>query len=80
MEQRTYHGDINPDEMAAAFVAEFNRGNLRAQQVGQGDKVMVQVATREGHHSGGQTGLSVTIQKIEDGVTAPSFDKVMFTP
>ncbi len=69
MEQRTYHGKITPDDLGRALVAEFNRGNLRAQHIGQGEKVMVQIATREGATSGGQTGVSVTIQKIEDGVT-----------
>ena len=66
--QRTYHGEINSDEMAAAIVAAFNQGNLMAQQVGQGEKVMVQIATRPGA-SGGKAGLSLTIQKVEDGVS-----------
>ncbi len=66
-DQRTYHGDINPAEMAAVIVAAFNQGNMRAQQVGEGDKVMVQIATRGG--SGGKAALSVTIQKVEDGVS-----------
>lgn len=66
-DQRTYHGDINPTEMAAVIVAAFNQGNMRAQQVGEGDKVMVQIATRGG--SGGKAALSVTIQKVEDGVS-----------
>jgi len=68
-QQRTYHGDINPDEMAAALVAAFNQGNMRAQQVGEGDKVMVQIATRQGG-SGGKAALSITIQRVEDGVSA----------
>jgi len=67
-QQRTYHGDINPDEMAAALVAAFNQGNMRAQQVGEGDKVMVQIATRQGG-SGGKAALSITIQRVEDGVS-----------
>jgi hypothetical protein len=66
-QQRTYHGDINPQEMAAVVVAAFNQGNMRAQQVGDGEKVMVQIATHGG--SGGQAALSVTIQKVEDGVS-----------
>ncbi|HLE27117.1 MAG TPA: zinc ribbon domain-containing protein, partial [Anaerolineales bacterium] len=68
-QQRTYHGDINPDEMAAALVAAFNQGNMRTQQVGEGDKVMVQIATRQGG-SGGKAALSITIQRVEDGVSA----------
>lgn len=67
--QRTYHGDISPDEMASVLVAAFNQGNMQAQQVGQGDKVMVQIATRRNAQSGGNATLSVTIQQIEDGVS-----------
>ena len=67
--QRTYHGDINPEEMADVLVAAFNQGNMQAQQIGQGDKVMVQIATRQHAQSGGKAALSVTIQKIEDGVS-----------
>jgi hypothetical protein len=66
--QRTYHGEIDVDEMAAAIVAAFNQGNLMAQQVGSGDKLMLQIATRPGA-SGGKASLSLTIQKVEDGVS-----------
>ncbi len=69
MEHRTFHGEITPDSLAQALLSEFNRGNLRAQQVGRGDQVMIQIATREGAASGGKTGLSVSVQKVEDGVT-----------
>ena len=67
--QRTYHGDINPEEMADVLVAAFNQGNMQAQQIGRGDKIMVQVATRQHAQSGGRAALSVTIQKVEDGVS-----------
>ena len=69
MEHRTFHGEITPQSLAQALLAEFNRGNMRAQQIGQGEQLMIQIATREGTNSGGKTGLSVSIQKIEDGVT-----------
>ncbi len=69
MDQRTYHGEISPDDLASALVAEFNHSNLRAQQIGHGERVMVQVATREGAASGGKTGLAIAIQKVEDGVS-----------
>jgi hypothetical protein len=69
MEHRTFHGDITPDDLAKALVAEFNRGNLRSQQIGTGERCLVQIATRDGSMSGGKTGLSVNIHKVEDGVT-----------
>jgi hypothetical protein len=69
MSERTYHGAIEPAQMASALIAAFNQGNMRCQQIGQGDRVMVQIATRENARSGGKAALSVTIQKHEDGVT-----------
>lgn len=54
MDQRTYHGEINCDELADALAAAFDQGNLRAQKVGAGERVMVQIATREWRGSGGQ--------------------------
>jgi len=67
--ERTFHGNIVPADMAAALIAAFNQGNLRCQQLGQGDKVMVQIATATSAQSGGRTALAVTIQKHTDGVT-----------
>lgn len=69
MSERTYHGDLAPADLATALIAAFNQGNLRCQQVGQGDKLMVQIATREYAHSGGKGALSVSLQRNPDGVT-----------
>lgn len=49
-------------------MAEFNRGNLQAQTVGQANKLAVQITTRKGAQSGGQTAMTVSIQKVEDGI------------
>lgn len=70
MDRKVFHGDITPLEVAQALLAEFNRGNLRAQTVGQGDKLVVQIGTRPGAPSGGDTAVTVSIQKFEDGVVA----------
>ncbi len=69
MEPRIYHGDLTPAQISAALIAKFNHGNLRAQQLGSQDNLVVQIATREGFASGGQTALSVSIQKVADGVS-----------
>jgi RNA polymerase subunit RPABC4/transcription elongation factor Spt4 len=69
MEQRVFHGDITPSVVAQALMAEFNQGNLRAQVLGQGDHLTVQVATSQSSRSGGQTALAIDIRTIEDGVT-----------
>jgi hypothetical protein len=68
MEQRVFHGDITPSAVAQALMAEFNQGNLHAQVLGQGNHLTVQVATSQFSRSGGQTGVAIDIQKIEDGV------------
>ena len=68
MEQRIYHGKLSPHDIARALVAKFNRGNLRAQQLGDERQIVVQIATRQGATSGGDTAISVTLQQVEDGV------------
>ncbi len=68
MQTRIFHGAIAPDDFATALVASFNRGNLVVQKVGQPDKLVVQIASRQQPASGGQTALSVILQKVEDGV------------
>lgn len=68
MEQQIFHGDLNPADVAQALLGEFNRGNLRAQTLGQSNNLAVQIGTRPGAGSGGQTALTVTIQRAPDGV------------
>lgn len=69
MNQRIYHGNIDPIDLANALIGHFNRGNLRVQRVGDSNKMVVQVATQEYSRSGGQTALSVILQRVEDGVS-----------
>jgi hypothetical protein len=68
MERRIFHGILSPTDIAQALLAEFNRGNLRAQVIGKSEKLAVQIGTRLGSRSGGQTALTVTIQKAPDGI------------
>ncbi len=68
MDQRIYHGNLRPADLAQTLLAEFNRGNLRAQIVGQPENLAVQIGTRMGAASGGETALTVTLQKAPDGV------------
>jgi hypothetical protein len=68
MEQRTYRGEIDPDEMADALVAQFNGSDLMAQKVGQGEHILVQIASREWEWGGPQTALTVGLALTEGGV------------
>ena len=69
MDTKIYHGDVTAVNLAQALVGRFNRGNLKAQAVRNGDQVVVQIASRRDAKSGGQTALGLTLQQIEDGVT-----------
>lgn len=68
MERKIFHGLIKPVDIAQALLGEFNQGNLRAQTIGQSDRMIVQVGTRPGAMSGGQTAMTVTIQTLEEGI------------
>lgn len=68
MEQKTYHGNITPPDFARALIAEFDHGNLQAQAVGSGDRIVIQIASRAFRASGGQTAVTVVLEQIEDGV------------
>ena len=67
MEQKIYHGSITPTDIARNLIANFNRGNYQVQQIGSGQHIAVQIATRSSSSSG-QTALSLDIQAVEDGV------------
>jgi DNA-directed RNA polymerase subunit RPC12/RpoP len=68
MEQRIFHGELEPQELAQVLLAHFNQNNYRAQQFGSEEQIVVQIATREMRRAGGQTALTVTLREVEDGV------------
>jgi len=68
IEQRVFYGPVKPSDFAQALVAEFDQGELEAQQVGSGDKQVVQIATRRHPTSGGRTALTIQLTAVEDGV------------
>lgn len=78
MDQRIYHGKITPDDFARNLMAHFNRGNLRVQQIGSGDEIAVQIASRLGANSGGQTALGISLQRVEDGVSVQTGKQAWF--
>ncbi len=68
MEQRVFHGEITTADIAQTLMVAFNRGNYRTQILGDGKKMAIQVATRPGAQSGGQTALTIMLEKIPEGV------------
>ena len=59
MNQRIYHGNLQPIDLSNALLGYFNRGNYRVQRIGDSDKLIVQVKTQDRPMSGGQTAMSV---------------------
>lgn len=68
MDRRIFHGEIEASDLGRALVAQFNRGNLRAQKFSGQGKIIVQIATRERPFSGGTTALTIYLEQVEDGV------------
>lgn len=68
MEQRIFHGNITPSDVAHALVAEFNQGNLRAQLFGKNENLVIQVASAQFAQSGGKTALTINVQAHKDGI------------
>ncbi len=68
MDQRIYHGNLTPGDLARALIGHFNRGNLRAVQIGNNRDTIVQIGTHERSRSGGQTSLAITLRPVADGV------------
>lgn len=77
MEKRVFHGNISPTDVGRALVAEFDHGNLQAQMIGDDTRAVVQIASRRGRNSGGQTAIAVVLEKIEDGVMVQLGDQQM---
>lgn len=69
MNQRIYHGMLDPLDLANALLGYFNRGNFRVQRFGDSDKLVVQIATSDRPMAGGQTAMSVVMQRFADGVS-----------
>ena len=68
MRRRFFHGKIAPVDVAQTLLAEFNRTNIQARTFGTNEKMFVQIGTRPGALSGGQTALTVAIEDAPDGV------------
>ncbi|OGO20529.1 MAG: hypothetical protein A2Z14_16350 [Chloroflexi bacterium RBG_16_48_8] len=68
MDRLIYHGPLTIKDIVTALIAEFNRGHLRAQAIGDDKTTVVQITTVSHPASGGRTALSVHLSHVEDGV------------
>jgi predicted RNA-binding Zn-ribbon protein involved in translation (DUF1610 family) len=69
MNQRIYHGNLSVTDFSDAIQGYFQRGNYQVQQLGDKDKTIIQIATRNQARAGGQTAISIIMQQVEDGVS-----------
>lgn len=69
MDRRIFHGKLTPQDISRSLAGHFHRGNLRVQHFGDAQRAVVQIASASMASSGGQTALSVTILKVEDGIS-----------
>jgi len=78
MERKFLYGDITPNDLAHALISEYNRGNLQVQTVGNAGKIAVQITTRISARSGGQTALTISIQRVDEGVMIEIGEQALF--
>ncbi len=68
MEQRTFHGELTPQDLADALIAKFSHGDFRTQKHGRGGNLVIQISTPHLRRSGGATAITVHLSRVEDGV------------
>jgi len=68
MKKKVFHGDLIPRDLALALTTAFTRENLVVSTYGGGKRLTVQVSSRPNARSGGQTSLTIYIERVYDGV------------
>lgn len=70
VEQRAYHGDIEPDDLARSLVLRFDEDETRAHRIqGQAGRAVVQIRSRRLEHSDPTTAVTVHISPTKTGIT-----------
>ncbi|HEX7557204.1 MAG TPA: zinc ribbon domain-containing protein [Leptolinea sp.] len=77
MDQKTYYGNLLPEDVATILSSQFNRGAFRVFKQGTKDQMAIQIANNQ-PDTGGQTALTVVIQKVEDGVSVKIGQQALF--
>jgi len=77
-ERKIFHGDITPKDFARALIAEFDHGNLQTNLSGANSALAIQISTRQFRESGGQTAITISIEKVPDGVAVHVGDQSFF--
>ncbi|HEX9972252.1 MAG TPA: zinc ribbon domain-containing protein [bacterium] len=69
MDTRIFHGNVTPQIIAQSLIANFSHEPYRTQQIGNQERIVVQITTDDQPSSGGQTALTVSLQNVADGVS-----------
>jgi DNA-directed RNA polymerase subunit RPC12/RpoP len=70
VEQRLYHGKIDPEDMAKALVLHFDQGDTRSQWMrGEHGRAVVQVRSRSAERNDPNTAVTIHITTTKTGVT-----------
>ncbi len=70
VEQRLYHGEISPKDLAKTLVMQFDEGETVAQWMkGEAHRAVVQVRSRGVEHGDPNTAVTVQITPTKTGVT-----------
>jgi hypothetical protein len=77
MDQKTYYGSLLPEDVATVLNSQFNRGSYRVFRQGSNNQTAVQIA-KSNYEAGGETALTVVIQKVEDGVSVKIGQQALF--
>jgi hypothetical protein len=76
--KKIFHGNITPRDFVRALISEFNHGNLKTLRTGSDQAVALQIATRQHRFSGGKTSITISIEKVADGVAVHVGDQSIF--
>jgi predicted RNA-binding Zn-ribbon protein involved in translation (DUF1610 family) len=70
VEQRAYHGELDPERLAQTLVLQFDEGETRARWMRQGGKrAVVQIQSRQVEFGDPTTGVSILIAPTQTGLT-----------
>jgi hypothetical protein len=70
VEQRAYHGELDPERLAQTLVMQFDEGETRARWMRQGGKrAVVQIQSRRVEFGDPTTGVSILVAPTQTGLT-----------
>lgn len=70
VEQRAYHGELPPQDLARALVVRFNEGETAAHWMeGQAGRAVVQIQNRKREYGDPSTAVTIHISPTKTGIT-----------